>query len=144
MKRILLALALTGIAGATMAADAPGLPVTKATSGAEVYIISPKDGTTVGPNVVVRFGLKGMGVAPAGMAKENTGHHHLLIDVKDLPAAGQPIPKDDNHLHFGGGQTETTLKLKPGTHTLQLELGDANHVPFDPAVVSKRITIHVK
>lgn len=144
MKRILLALALTGIAGAAMAADAPGLPVTKATSGAEVYIISPKDGATVGPNVVVRFGLRGMGVAPAGVAKESTGHHHLLVDVKDLPAAGQPIPKDDNHLHFGGGQTETTLKLKPGTHTLQLELGDANHVPFDPAVVSKRITIHVK
>jgi hypothetical protein len=144
MKRILLALALTGIAGAAMAADVPGLPITKSTSGADVYIISPKDGATVGPNVVVRFGLKGMGVAPAGMAKENTGHHHLLIDVKDLPAAGQPIPKDDNHLHFGGGQTETTLKLKPGTHTLQLELGDANHIPFDPAVVSKRITIHVK
>jgi hypothetical protein len=144
MKRILLALALTGIAGATMAADAPGLPITNATSGAEVYIISPVDGATVGQSVVVRFGLKGMGVAPAGMAKENTGHHHLLIDVKDLPAAGQPIPKDDNHLHFGGGQTEATLKLKPGTHTLQLELGDANHIPFDPAVVSKKITIHVK
>jgi hypothetical protein len=144
MKRILLALALTVIAGAAVAAEVPGLPITKATSGAEVYIISPKDGASVGPNVVVRFGLKGMGVAPAGVAKENTGHHHLLVDVKDLPAAGQPIPKDDNHLHFGGGQTETTLKLKPGTHTLQLELGDANHIPFDPAVVSKRVTIHVK
>jgi hypothetical protein len=64
--------------------------------------------------------------------------------VNDLPAAGQPIPKDDDHLHFGGGQTETTLKLKPGTHTLQLELGDVNHIPFDPAVLSKKITIHVK
>ncbi len=126
------------------AADAPGLPATKTPGGAEVYIISPRDGATVGPSVVVRFGLKGMGVAPAGMAKENTGHHHLLVDVKDLPVAGQPIPKDENHIHFGGGQTETTLTLKPGTHTLQLELGDANHVPFDPALLSKKITIHVK
>jgi hypothetical protein len=144
MKRILLALALIGLTGAAMAADAPALPVTKAPSGVAVYIISPSDGATVGQDVTVRFGLKGMGVAPAGVAKEHTGHHHLLVDVKELPIAGQPIPKDDNHIHFGGGQTETTLKLKPGTHTLQLELGDANHIPFDPAVVSKKITVHVK
>ena len=144
MKRILLALPLTTLAAGAIAAQAPALPTTKATGGAEVYIISPSDGATVGQHVVVRFGLKGMGVAPAGMAKEGTGHHHLLVDVKDLPAAGQPIAKDDNHIHFGGGQTETTLTLKPGKHTLQLELGDANHIPFDPAVVSKKITIHVK
>ncbi|HWX67518.1 MAG TPA: DUF4399 domain-containing protein [Rhodanobacter sp.] len=144
MKRILLALALTGLTGAAMAADAQALPITKAPSGVAVYIISPSDGATVGQDVTVRFGLKGMGVAPAGVAKEHTGHHHLLVDVKELPIAGQPIPKDDNHIHFGGGQTETTLKLKPGTHTLQLELGDANHIPFDPAVVSKKITVHVK
>ncbi|MET4568087.1 DUF4399 domain-containing protein [Rhodanobacter soli] len=143
MKRILLALALTGLTSAAMAADA-GLPVTPAPGGAAVYIISPANGATVGQDVTVRFGLKGMGVAPAGVAKEHTGHHHLLVDVKELPAAGQPIPNDANHIHFGGGQTETTLKLKPGTHTLQLELGDQNHVPFDPAVVSKKITIHVK
>lgn len=145
MKSVLLALALSVAGtGAAAAADAPGLPVTKAPAGAEVYIISPKDGATVGQDVTVRFGLKAMGVAPAGVAKEHTGHHHLLVDVKDLPAAGQPIPKDDTHIHFGGGQTETTIKLKPGTHTLQLELGDQNHVPFDPPLVSKRITIHVK
>lgn len=146
MKRVLLALALSvaGFAGASIAADAPGLPTTKAPSGAEVYIISPKDGATVGQNVTVQFGLKGMGVAPAGVDKEKTGHHHLLVDVKDLPPAGQPIPKDETHLHFGGGQTETTLKLTPGTHTLQLELGDENHIPFDPPLVSKKITIHVK
>lgn len=144
MKRILLAFALTGLAGAAMAADAPGLPVTQAPSGAEVYIIAPADGATVGQEFTVRFGLKGMGVAPAGVAKEHTGHHHLLVDVKSLPAAGQPIPADANHIHFGGGQTQTTVKLAPGTHTLQLELGDQNHVPFDPAVVSKKITIHVK
>lgn len=144
MKRILLALALTGLTAAVMAAEVPGLPVTKATSGAEVYIIAPRDGATVGQEFTVRFGLKGMGVAPAGVDKEQTGHHHLLVDVKELPAAGQPIPKDDNHLHFGGGQTETTLKLKPGTHTLQLELGDANHLPLDPPLASKKITVHVK
>ncbi|MEO8997781.1 MAG: DUF4399 domain-containing protein [Rhodanobacter sp.] len=144
MKRILLALALSGLVGTVMAADAPGLPITKAPADAAVYIISPSNGASVTQEFTVRFGLKGMGVAPAGVAKEHTGHHHLLVDVKELPPAGQPIPKDDNHLHFGGGQTETTLKLKPGTHTLQLELGDENHLPFDPPLVSKKITIHVK
>jgi len=145
MKRILLALALAGLTGTALAADAPaGLPVTPAPGGAEVYIIAPVDGATVGHDVTVRFGLKGMGVAPAGVAKEHTGHHHLLVDVKELPPAGLPIPKDEQHIHFGGGQTEVTLKLKPGTHTLQLELGDQNHVPFEPAVVSQKITVHVK
>jgi len=144
VKRILLALALTGLAGSAMAADAAGLPVTQAPADAEVYIISPSDGATVGQDVTVRFGLKGMGVAPAGVAREHTGHHHLLLDVSGLPAAGQPIPADARHIHFGGGQTQTTLKLAPGTHTLQLELGDQNHVPFEPAVVSKKITIHVE
>jgi hypothetical protein len=143
MKRTLFALALAGLVTTAMAA-APALPTTAAPASAEVYIISPADGATVGPEVTVRFGLKGMGVAPAGVVKENTGHHHLLVDVKDLPAAGQPIPADARHIHFGGGQTQTTLKLTPGTHTLQLELGDANHVPFEPALVSKKITIHVK
>ena len=98
----------------------------------------------VGRDVTVRFGLSGMGVAPAGVEKKDTGHHHLLVDVATLPLAGQPIPNDDHHRHFGGGQTETVLHLSPGTHTLQLELGDANHVPFDPPVVSKKITIHVE
>jgi hypothetical protein len=144
MKRILLALALTTLTATAFAADAPGLPVTKAPAGAEVYIVSPKDGATVGQSVTVVFGLKGMGVAPAGVKKEGTGHHHLLIDVTELPTAGQPIPKDDTHLHFGNGQTETTIKLAPGTHTLQLELADENHIPFDPAIVSKKITVHVK
>ncbi len=144
MKRILLALALTTLTATAFAADAPGLPVTKATSGAEVYIVSPKDSATVGQSVTVVFGLKGMGVAPAGVKKEGTGHHHLLVDVTELPIAGQPIPKDDTHLHFGNGQTETTIKLAPGTHTLQLELADENHIPFDPAIVSKKITVHVK
>jgi len=144
MKRILLALALAGLAGSAIAADAPALPVTAAPDGAEAWIISPADGATVGQEFTVVFGLKGMGVAPAGVAKEHTGHHHLLVDVTEMPAAGQPIPNDATHLHFGGGQTQTTLKLAPGTHTLQLELGDQNHVPFEPAVVSKKITVHVQ
>lgn len=144
MKRILLAIALTGLAGTALAAGAPGLPITTAPAGAEVYIISPSDGATVGQEFTVRFGLKGMGVAPAGVSKQNTGHHHLLVDVKELPAAGQPIPADAKHIHFGGGQTQSTLKLAPGTHTLQLELGDQHHVPFEPTLVSKKITIHVK
>ncbi|RDI98193.1 DUF4399 domain-containing protein [Dyella solisilvae] len=144
MKRMLLAFALATLAGSTFAADSPSLPSTKAPAGAEVYIISPQDGATVGQEVTVEFGLKGMGVAPAGVDKAGTGHHHLLVDVKDLPAAGQPIPKDEHHLHFGNGQTETVVKLSPGKHTLQLELGDENHVPFDPPVVSKVVTVNVK
>jgi hypothetical protein len=144
MKRLILALALATAGTAAVAADAPGLPVTKATAGAGVYIISPKEGATVSGEVTVQFGLKGMGIAPAGIKKEGTGHHHLLVDVADLPAAGTPIPNDATHIHFGKGQTETTLKLTPGTHTLQLELADENHIPFDPAIVSKKITVHVK
>jgi hypothetical protein len=144
MKRFLLAVALAGLTGSAFAADAPGLPVTKAPAGAEVYIISPKDGAVVSQEVTVQFGLKGMGVAPAGVKKEGTGHHHLLVDVTTLPTAGQPIPKDEQHIHFGNGQTETTLKLAPGKHTLQLELADENHIPFDPAIVSKPVTITVK
>jgi hypothetical protein len=144
MKRLLLAVALTALAGIVLAAETSGLPVTKAPAGAAVYIISPQDGATVPQSFTVQFGLKGMGVAPAGVVKEDTGHHHLLIDVAALPLAGQPIPKDAQHLHFGGGQTETVLKLSPGTHTLQLELGDANHIPFDPPLLSQKITVHVK
>jgi hypothetical protein len=143
MHRLLLAVALTAVAGMAFAVE-PALPVTKSPTNAEVYIISPQDGATVSQTFTVRFGLKGMGVAPAGVTHENTGHHHLLVDVQALPPAGQPIPKDAQHIHFGGGQTETTLKLPPGTHTLQLELGDTNHIPFDPPVVSKTITVHVK
>lgn len=144
MTRLLLAALLFAATGTVAAQAATGLPITEAPAGVGVYFISPQDGATVPATFTVRFGLKGMGVAPAGVARENTGHHHLLIDVKQLPAAGQPIPNDAQHRHFGGGQTETTLTLPPGTHTLQLELGDASHVPFDPPLVSKRITVHVQ
>jgi Domain of unknown function (DUF4399) len=127
---------------APTAAEPP--PRSASPSGAEVYIIAPKDGETVGSDVLVRFGLKGMGVAPAGIQLANTGHHHLLIDVKELPGMDQAIAKDDTHQHFGLGQTETTIHLSAGDHTLQLLLGDWIHVPHQPPVVSKKITIHVK
>lgn len=143
MNRLLAAFALAAFGTAAIAA-APALPTHSAPADAKVYIISPADGATVDRDVTVRFGLSGMGVAPAGIEKDHTGHHHLLIDVATLPVAGQPIPNDEHHKHFGGGQTEAVLHLTPGTHTLQLELGDANHVPFAPPVVSKKITIHVK
>jgi hypothetical protein len=111
---------------------------------AVVYIISPEDGATVTSPFTVRFGLKGMGVAPAGTEVANTGHHHLLVDVDELPAIDRPIPADEHHRHFGGGQTEVELELEPGKHTLQLFLGDRFHVPHEPPVVSERITITVE
>lgn len=116
---------------------------TPAPADAEVYFISPQDGEVVSSPVTVRFGAKGIGVAPAGVDTANTGHHHLIIDT-ELPPLDQPIPKDDKHRHFGAGQTEIALDLPSGTHTLQLLLGDKNHVPHDPALRSKKITITVK
>ncbi len=106
------------------------------------YIISPQDGATVGRTFTVKFGLSGFGVAPAGVDLPNTGHHHLLIDVETLPPSGMPMGKDVRH--FGGGQTEATITLEPGQHTLQLMLGDKAHVPFDPPVISEKITITVE
>ncbi len=126
------------ISGAASAGDR-----TPSTAGAIVYIVSPADGATVSSPVTVVFGLKGMGVAPAGTEKEKTGHHHLIIDAP-LPALDDPIPADDNHKHFGGGQTETSIELAPGEHTLQLLLADQNHVPHEPPVTSDRIMITVK
>lgn len=117
---------------------------TAAPEGAQAYIISPADGETVSSPVTVKFGLKGMGVAPAGVDKPNTGHHHLLIDAANEPALDQPLPADATHKHFGGGQTETSIELPPGEHTLQLVMGDKNHVPHEPPVMSKKITITVK
>ena len=113
-------------------------------AGAEVYIVSPKDGAKVKSPVTVVFGLKGMGIAPAGIKFDNTGHHHLLID-SELPAdLSQPLAANEKSLHFGKGQTETSLTLPPGTHTLQLVLGDSLHIPHDPPVFSKKITITVE
>lgn len=135
---------ILGLLLATPFALAGPLPRTPAPAGAKVYFISPAANAVVSSPVTVQFGLSGMGVAPAGTVKENTGHHHLLVDVADLPAMDVPLPNDANHRHFGGGQTEISLELTPGKHTLQLVLGDANHIPHDPPVLSERITIEVK
>lgn len=119
------------------------MPVADSSDAPELYFVSPADGAVVKGEVHVVFGLRGLGVAPAGVDRPDTGHHHLIINAP-LPPAGQPIPADANHVHFGGGQTETKIELPPGEHTLQLLLGDHLHVPLNPAVVSKRITITVE
>jgi hypothetical protein len=139
MTRMFASLLTVLLAAPALAADRTPSP-----DGAQVYIISPADGAAVSNPVTVRFGLKGMGVAPAGIEKEKTGHHHLLIDVTELPPLDEPIPADDNHKHFGGGQTEVTVELPPGTRTLQLLLGDQNHIPHEPPVMSEKITITVQ
>jgi len=115
---------------------------TMSPSGASVYIIHPADGAKVKSPVHIQFGLKKMSVAPAGVQKANTGHHHLIIDSK-VSNYNIPIKSDAHHRHFGGGQTETDLVLKPGKHTLQLVLGDYSHIPHKPVVKSKVITITV-
>ncbi len=117
---------------------------TPSPEGAEAYIISPADGEVVSSPVKVVFGLRGMGVSPAGIDKANTGHHHLLVNVAERPALDKPLPSDDSHRHFGGGQTETTLELPPGKHTLQLIMGDTNHIPHNPPVMSEVITVIVR
>lgn len=118
-------------------------PPHPAPAGAKLYIIWPRDGQVVkGGKFWLRMGLKGMGIAPAGMAWPNAGHHHVLVDVEP-PPGDEPIPNDRNHLHFGKGQTEARIELPPGRHTLQLILGDEKHVPFDPPLLSNKITITV-
>jgi hypothetical protein len=131
---------LLGAATATLAA----IPRTPAPEGAQVYVIEPADGATVGQTFTVKFGLKGMGVAPAGVDAPATGHHHLLIDLDDRPAMDMPLPMTDGIRHFGKGQTETQLTLPPGKHKLQLLVGDKNHVPLNPPVVSDEITVTVQ
>jgi hypothetical protein len=133
-------------AAALMASLSSGAArATAAADNAYCYIGWPTDGQVVaaGKPFRVWFGLRNMGVAPKGVAFNNTGHHHLLIDT-ELPPEGQEIPSDRNHLHFGAGETETMLELPPGKHTLQLLMGDENHVPHTPPVFSKKITITVK
>ena len=138
---IVAALILTAPLALAQTPAAP--PRTPSAPGAEVYIISPKNGEKVKNPVTIRFGLKGMGIAPAGIKFENTGHHHLLLDT-DAPAdMSAPLPATDKIIHFGKGQTETTMRLAPGKHTLQLLLADMNHVPHQPPVISPKITITV-
>jgi hypothetical protein len=141
MKSLLIAVALFTAAPLAVA-QAPAASPSPA--GAELYFIAPQDGETLRSPVTVKFGLRGMGVAPAGINLPETGHHHLLINVAELPPLDQPIPADARHVHFGKGQTETTLSLEPGTHTLQLLLGDYLHKPHQPVVASKQITITVE
>ncbi len=129
---MMLSLLVTGIA----------LAASPSPEDVELYIVTPADQATVTSPVKVVFGLSGMGVAPAGVEQANTGHHHLLIDQDELPEPGKPMGGDVRH--FGGGQTEVELSLEPGEHTLQLILGDHFHVPHEPMVVSKKITIIVE
>ncbi len=132
------------IVATALAAPAALAGPTPAPSNAYLYIGWPNDGEVIhSRRFRVWFGLRHMGVAPAGVDKPNTGHHHLLIDT-ELPSFDEPIPNDRNHLHFGGGQTETMLELPPGTHTLQLLMGDAKHIPHNPPVYSRKITITVR
>ena len=132
-------------AGLVFASSAHSQPAqtggpTPSPPGARAEFIDLKDGAVIGPKTTIRFGLHGMGVAPAGTKKANTGHFHLLIDT-DLPPLDKPIPNDENHLHFGAGQTEVELSLPPGPHTLQLLLGDADHIPHTPPVYSDKIHV---
>jgi hypothetical protein len=138
----LAAIAFMGLLAAAVPAIAGETP---APEGARAYIITPEDGATIANPVTIRFGLEGMGVAPAGVENENTGHHHLLINVDpETIDRDAPLPADDQHRHFGGGQTEVTVDLPAGTHTLRLLLGDQNHIPHDPPVMSEPITVTVE
>lgn len=140
MKSAIVALTCLALLPAAASAESMRTP---SPPGAKVFIVEPKDGDAVTSPVTVKFGIEGMEVAPAGTDKPNTGHHHLIVDSKVDDFSG-PIPADANHIHFGKGQTETTVELKPGKHTLQLVLGDKNHIPHDPPIVSPVISITVK
>lgn len=128
---------------ASVPALSTGYKKVAAPAEAKVYFVNLSNGATVSNPVKVVFGLSGMGVAPAGIEKAGTGHHHLLVDVAEWDA-NNPLPANDNFRHFGLGQTETTVTLPPGTHTLQMVLADQNHIPHHPVVASERITITVK
>ena len=146
MKSIMKAMAVAMLLSGTAFAQGSLAP-----DGARVYFANLEDGIVVSSPVTIIFGLEGMGVAPAGAEKEKTGHHHLLIDRPPLGQGPEGaaeleygLPADDNHIHFGGGQTQVTLDFEHGTHTLQLVMGDLNHVPHVPPVTSKVISITVK
>jgi hypothetical protein len=145
MKIFMSRAALAGLLlGTSMLAGAAEIPRTEAPAGAKVTIVSPADGATVDKTFKVKFGVEGIALAPAGDQTANTGHHHLLIDV-DLPdKMNEPVPSDRSHLHFGAGETEARIELPPGRHTLQLLLADKDHIPHDPPVYSKKITVTVK
>lgn len=139
MKRVVIAMGLALLSSAVLADR------TAAPAGAEVYFIAPANGAKIKGPVTVKFGLKGMGIAPAGVKFDNTGHHHLLVDtdIKEVNL-DQPLPASDKVVHFGKGQTETTLTLAPGKHTLELLFADMTHTSFEPVLHSKKITITVE
>lgn len=142
-KLLAVALFLGGAVVTEKSASAADLARGKAPDGARVFFVNIQDGDTVGQDVTVKFGTKGIEVKPASEGLETaSGHHHLLIDT-DLPPGNEPIPNDDKHKHYGKGQTEDTLHLEPGDHTLQLDFADAAHMQFYPPIVSKKIRIHV-
>ncbi|WP_415922206.1 DUF4399 domain-containing protein [Tateyamaria sp. SN6-1] len=146
MKKFVIGLCMAiGLTSAAAAQDTPSA------EGASVYFVNIEDGATVSGPVTVVFGLDGMGIAPAGVEYENSGHHHLLINRAPMGEGEEGaeellygIPADENHIHYGKGQTQATLDLPAGTHTLQLVLGDLNHVPHVPPVMSDVITITVE
>ena len=148
MRNIALAFALmfsTATLAATVTSTVALAGETPAPADAKVYFIGLKDGDTVTSPVTIRFGLSGMGIAPAGTEAPNTGHHHLIIDEKiEGEALNEAIPVDEHHMQFGKGQTEASVTLSKGSHTLQLVLGDWSHVPHKPPVMSDRITINVE
>jgi hypothetical protein len=148
MKKLILMAALLAWASWSLAQEneaAEGsTPAMPSAEGAIVTIVEPQDGDVVPPTFLVKFMVSGMGLAPAGTKIDNTGHHHLLIDIEDLPPMDQPLPASEQLLHFGGGQTETQLTLAPGKHSLQLVFADYNHRPHNPPVVSEKIVIEVQ
>lgn len=138
---------LVGLCGSALAQTAPEKaqtpPLAAAPPDAALYIIAPRPGARLTSPITVQFGLRNMGVTQAGSSAKNAGHHHLLVDAKEQLVPGEAIPADKNHLHFGGGQTETRLDLSNGPHTLQLVLGDAQHRPFSSSVQSQKIQITI-
>ena len=143
MKTMLMS-ALMIVSFAAGGAAAADLPLSPSPADASVFFIEPVDGATVPATFTVKFGLKGMAIAPAGTDQPNSGHHHLLIDVSDAPDMKLPLPATEHVVHFGKGQTETQVTLPPGKHTLQLVFANYLHIPHDPPVVSQRITVTVK
>jgi hypothetical protein len=139
--RVVFALAL--LAGLSLQSAFAQTTRTPSPEGATVRIANIEDRATLPTTFLVKFEVTGMEVAPAGDKTPNTGHHHLLIDVPSLDSASKPLPANANIIHYGAGQTEAEITLKPGKHTLQLIFADANHVPFDPLVMSDQIDIRV-
>jgi hypothetical protein len=141
MRTLRLIMLAAALASLSCAAHAQGRPAPK---DALLYFIWPQNGATIKGGFWCRFGLRNMGITHAGDDFQNSGHHHLLLDVTEPLDPKEPIPQDKNHLHFGAGQTETRLELPPGKHTLQLVLGDAKHYLFDPPIMSDKITVNVR